>query len=475
MMIARLVSTGGPMFNQTVKAQTAPVGAGFALNAGDLRFIFRQIQIAQAHSAGGELFGSGPNQIPDVRLPFGLRAVDGSNNHLDAGRTLFGASDQLFPRMTTAAFLPASNAAGASAYTPTGGNVVDPRPRIISNLIADQTVRNPAAVAVATAMDPGVVAEPLGTLPIPNVAPDAGLSAGFNSMFTFFGQFFDHGLDLVNKGSGSVAVPLEADDPLVTHGPDGIQGNGDEVPAGTPMILSRALRAAGSSEATNQTTPFVDQNQTYTSHPSHQAFLREYTLVGGIPQPTGRMLDGPGGNIGNWAQVKANALTNLGVILVDGDIFNVPRLETDAYGHLRRNGAGQAQARLTNGTLVALNPATPIASSALQKINHEFLNDVAHSAVPTAVADTENLVGCSLCPTVPPGSYDNELLDRHFITGDGRGNENIALTAVHTVFHSEHNRLRGVISGMIEGAINPATGLNAAGLTAAERAGWLAT
>ena len=37
--------------------------------------------------------------------------------------------------------------------------------------------------------------------------------------------------------------------------------------------------------------------------------------------------------------------------------------------------------------------------------------------------------------------YDNELLDAHFVTGDGRGNENIGLTAVHHVFHSEHNRL----------------------------------
>ena len=27
------------------------------------------------------------------------------------------------------------------------------------------------------------------------------------------------------------------------------------------------------------------------------------------------------------------------------------------------------------------------------------------------------------------------------MTGDGRGNENIGLTAVHTIFHSEHNRL----------------------------------
>jgi len=93
--MAMLVSSGGPMFDQTVKAQTAPVGAGFNLNAGDLRFIFRQIQIAQAHSAGGQLFGSGPNQIPDVRLPFGLRAVDGSNNHLAPGTTLFGAASHV--------------------------------------------------------------------------------------------------------------------------------------------------------------------------------------------------------------------------------------------------------------------------------------------------------------------------------------------------------------------------------------------
>ena len=39
------------------------------------------------------------------------------------------------------------------------------------------------------------------------------------------------------------------------------------------------------------------------------------------------------------------------------------------------------------------------------------------------------------------GFYDNELLDAHFVAGDGRANENIGLTAVHHVFHSEHNRL----------------------------------
>ena len=33
------------------------------------------------------------------------------------------------------------------------------------------------------------------------------------------------------------------------------------------------------------------------------------------------------------------------------------------------------------------------------------------------------------------------MLDAHFVAGDGRVNENIGLTAIHQVFHSEHNRL----------------------------------
>ncbi len=58
--------------------------------------------------------------------------------------------------------------------------------------------------------------------------------------------------------------------------------------------------------------------------------------------------------------------------------------------------------------------------------------------------DSDAAVGLS-----EPGTYDNELLDRHFITGDGRGNENIALTAVHHVFHSEHNRQADEIKATI--------------------------
>ena len=41
------------------------------------------------------------------------------------------------------------------------------------------------------------------------------------------------------------------------------------------------------------------------------------------------------------------------------------------------------------------------------------------------------------------------MLDAHYITGDGRGNENIGLTAVHHVFHAEHNRLIGHLKEVI--------------------------
>ena len=54
------------------------------------------------------------------------------------------------------------------------------------------------------------------TLDIPNVTTDVGLSPPFNSLFTIFGQFFDHGLDkITNGGNGTVFVPVKADDPLV--------------------------------------------------------------------------------------------------------------------------------------------------------------------------------------------------------------------------------------------------------------------
>ncbi|MDZ4738354.1 MAG: peroxidase family protein, partial [Alphaproteobacteria bacterium] len=209
----------------------------------DLEFILEQIRIAERHAAGEEL----GNLLPNAVVPFGLRTVDGSYNNVFFGQSAFGAADNLFPRITTAdpTFLP--------AYLATSGLVVDSQPRIISNLIVDQTPNNPAAVAAnggnPTVMSPGLdgifgTGDDTPVFFIPNTTPDEGLSASFNTWMTFFGQFFDHGLDLLTKGgSGTVFIPLQPDDPLFDAGVDGIPGNGDDGP--NFMVLTRATNQPG--------------------------------------------------------------------------------------------------------------------------------------------------------------------------------------------------------------------------------------
>jgi hypothetical protein len=306
----------------------------------------------------------------------------------------------------------------------------------------------------------GVVLEG-SNVSIPNVAPDEGLSAPFNSWFTLFGQFFDHGLDLVNKGgSGTVFIPLMPDDPLY-----------DPTSPTNFMVLTRATVGAGQdgvmgtaddTRPVNTTTPFVDQNQTYTSHSSHQVFLREYVLRDGRPVATGELIEGVNGGMATWADVKLQARTILGIDLTDYQVGNLPLLATDQYGNFIPNPvtgfpqvvmAGPPQT-LQSGTpvaplsLVNILPDGPDANTAPDVIHlavltgHAFLADIAHSAVPTGLADGDIEIGLGNDDNSSTnGQYDNELLDAHFIAGDGRANENIGLTAVHHVFHSEHNRL----------------------------------
>ena len=92
--------------------------------------------------------------IPNIRLAYGLRSVDGSENNLldQAGfdQTEFGAADTTFPRLLDPLF---RNAEAGTSYTQTSGTVINSQPRTISNLIVDQTANNPAAYA--TAYDPG--------------------------------------------------------------------------------------------------------------------------------------------------------------------------------------------------------------------------------------------------------------------------------------------------------------------------------
>ncbi|MGG5808600.1 peroxidase family protein [Falsiroseomonas sp. CW058] len=415
----------------------------------DIQFILNQIKIAEQHAAGTPI----TDLIPDPELPWGLRTVDGSYNNIVPGREQFGAADQPFPQLLESNFRIAEpNPFGPpngppTSYAQTGGIVVDSQPRLISNLIVDQTANNPAAVAAAATRDGFAFdhdnnpATP-DLMMIPNVAPDVGLSAPFNSWMTLFGQFFDHGLDLVRKGdAGVIFMPLAPDDPLYVPGsPTNFlvltRATNESVSAGADNVF-------GTSDDvhthTNLTTSWVDQNQTYTSHASHQVFLREYRLdASGKPVSTGHLLEGANGGLATWAEVKAQAREMLGIDLGDADVGNVPLLATDQYGMFLRGPNGFAQLVTPNG-LVEGNPAAPVSTAAAMRTGHSFLDDIAHNATPGAglVADSDTVVG----GTPVAGTYDNELLDVHYVTGDGRGNENIGLTAVHFVFHAEHNRL----------------------------------
>ncbi len=497
----------------------APVGAGFTVTTGDLSFILKQINIAERHAATatptepckGLLNKTGDNipdveQVPNILTTYGLRTVGGECNNLVPGRETFGAAHVPFPRLAAPDFRDADNvppgfgpgSGSATSYkSKNPGNMVfDAQPRLISNLIVDQTAKNPAAVAAAgfpirSQGNVGVFpcdadgnpsgCTPAGeTLSIPNVTTDVGLSPPFNGLFTIFGQFFDHGIDQTVKGGGTVFVPLRNDDPLVM-GEDGTFGTSDDLPANLRfMVLTRGQNQPGPDgilgnsddvqDADNTDTPLVDQSQTYSSHSSHQAFLREYELdAASRPRDTGRLLGGPSvanglatndlraGGMSTWEVTKNQAAKVLGLKLRDVDVLDIPMLATDAYGNFVPGPARGLPQYVTATGMVEGDLASPVEPPAdVLHFQTPFLMDIAHDADPGAVGpcatpgvnspnkckdpDEDTSAGTQLDGQAA-NTYDDELLDEHFTAGDGRVNENIALTAVHQVFHSEHDRL----------------------------------
>ena len=180
------------------------------------------------------------------------------------------------------------------------------------------------------------------TSQIPNVSPDAGLSAPFNAWITFFGQFFDHGLDLVTKGgNGTVFIPLKPDDPLYVPGsPTNF------------MVLTRAtnLPGPGRRPRHRRRRPRPVEHHDPVRRPEPD--LRLASLAPGVParlrarrQPvaTGKLItdaaqlhrrrDAEIGGMATWEVVKAQARDMLGIKLTDEDVDNVPLLATDAYGN----------------------------------------------------------------------------------------------------------------------------------------------
>ncbi len=557
---------------------TSDVGSGFTVTRSDLAFILKQIKISERHSRSlngdeptqgpnpdalhdpqycSSLVGPNPDQIPDYLTAYGLRTVDGGCNNLVPAALLnpddspvidtngptppapvavqkykTAEADLPFPRLTSPVFRNADpitpdfpvGPLGPTSYAQKQGNVVDQQPRVISNLIVDQTSTNPAAVAAAefpvrTQGNLGLIAcgvhpddpstpaidesNPPGCIPahktlfIPNVTTDVGLSPPYNSLFTFFGQFFDHGVDQTVKSGSNVYVPLRADDPLRTLGPDGDPTTNDQVPASQAfMVLTRAQNQPGPDgilgnaddvqNANNTDTPWVDQSQTYTSHSSHQFFLRQYTQVNGKPVATGKLLGGLDvdgaitaectatgsclndgnamtGSISSWAATKKQALELFGMKLTDYDITNVPMIATDPYGNFIPDETTGLPDYVTASGLVSGDLLSPVPVPAdVLHFDTPFVGDIAHNADPskqdldhdgipeTVPVPDDDLVSTSDFASQAPGTYDDELLNDHLTCGDGRCNENIALSTVHQVFHHEHDRLVDYERAVIE-------------------------
>jgi len=476
-------------------AQTAPTG-DLAFDQGDMDFILKQIKFAVRHANGEKLI----DILPNASLPWGLRTVDGSFNNLLPKQENFGRADEEFTASTDREYRPAQSFSapfpfgagdvpgGAGPVTHynqgDGKTVEDSTPRLISQLIVNQSVDNPAAVFAADASGDAELIGPdrtgIDQIFIPNTAPDEGLSAPVNAFMTFFGQFFDHGLDLVNKGgNGLVYMPLQPDDPLYDNTP------------GAPnfMLLTRATLNAGTdgvigtgddgANPVNATTPHVDQQQTYASHSSAQVLLRHYEFRDGTLQNTGRLLNGFGANgllddaddggMATWDTMQLQALEKFGIILDDQDGNNVPMILADPYGNFIP-GPESGLPQLVTGatTFVEGNLNAPVDATQAMRVNHSFFIDVAHTAAPKGLPDADSALNARTddisgrvtrgiraagtpitevtpeCPEPPCATYDDELLGVHFTCGDGRCNENIALTTIHSIFHREHNRLTSI-------------------------------
>ena len=502
---------------QAQEAETDPSSASdLAYERQDLVFILDQIEIAEEHVRRGGDCQSLREIIPSALLPWGLRAVDGSCNNLMPHAEDWGAADQEFPdatprdyrRAQEMTFDPLADNDVTGAQTSyargDGRTVVDSHPRLISQLVANSSTRNPAAVAAAAAAEevgameiaPDITGVP--QLFIPNTAPDEGLSAPTNAFITFFGQFFDHGLDLIEKGdNGVVIIPLAEDDPL--YDPDSNMNF---------QIMTRIQRDAGpdgvlgtdddGSAPINKVTPHVDQNQNYSSHPSAQVLIRDYTFqtcpaqggpanppAAGCLRPSGHMLPSHGNDrvldtaddtgLPTWNTIRENARRKLGIELDDLDGANQPMILADQYGAFIP-GAERGLPQLVIGydengipDLLEGDLDAPIDASIAVRINHSVFLDVAHTANPgkfvpagvdptklpdadseinqrTDMLDGQSIRGVRVAgaPIEGQETYDDELLGMHFICGDGRCNENIALTGIHHIWHSEHDRLADV-------------------------------
>ena len=305
-----------------------------------------------------------------------------------------------------------------------------------------------------------------------------------------FGQFFDHGLDFIGKGGNSTAagaakiyIPLDPTDPMydpahgVTKlsiarasvnnpeaaGVDGMFRTADDIQSpGADGLYGTADDVVGPTnpDYINHTSPYIDQSQTYGSDDTVTALLREWVQnpSTGQWQQGMRLLDGYS-LVNGYDRINADGsqavdlhstLPTLNELRAYLRATGRDDLSWEDIGNLRaRDGQGHlidldplqagVQAKYTGHTLLAdMLPhldAAHVDAAGLQPLLELF------SDYSGTISDYVDFMGNPVSGANP--AIVNEILLRsigdHYVAGDGRANENFGLTAVHHVWHENHN------------------------------------
>lgn len=205
-----------------------------------------------------------------------------------------------------------------------------------------------------------------------------------SAMLTFFGQYFDHGLSFVAKGnSGNVAIgsdnfPINAPRSNIVGG-TGIDPDG--IAGNGDEIAAQYI---------NNTSPFVDQNQAYGSDDAVTDLLRVWVPRDGMP-----------------AQRSSYLLT--------GDLDANGRGLLPTLDHIREN-----YRIMTDGGELTADDI-----SNYHGTGQALLLDFIPVFKPPVDGN--------------PPVLDLDAIGHYFIAGDGRLNENVMLTSIHTIWARNHN------------------------------------
>jgi hypothetical protein len=387
-------------------------------------------------------------QVSDPDL--NTRNVSGFENNLTPGREFWGNAEQPFLHLAPLQFDPqtaAQTSSNAVRATSADGTTPLPNPRLISDLIGQQALDGDG-----------------NTISTPN-------TFGTNLFLMSFGQFFDHGLDFYARGGGPDLVPIgdmneqlaaaqfRLDEIRAAEGLSPIQldltdnllaqlendpqpfdfligsraGRYDTLDDGTVVIGADGAPVRNDTTGTehlNKTAPLVDQSQTYGSSPKMLYLLRESarTAAGDlIPDGKGgwlkthRLLDGTAdvgpdgvarGNLPSYADILVNnGVSRAGIAQLLADVADNKTTDFDAWTQL-----------------------TGLAGF----VHFGDIGDAKHTIMlgdkNDALASPVGRDGVS-----PNPGFNLENLLSYHIAGDHRADENVALTAVHTVWHREHN------------------------------------